>query len=177
VKRSFIIVALIALVIAATASAKSEKPWYLHSPGKSGHYVCNRDAKGALSSFVSKAACKAAIPTVNDGGGGDDNGGGNTTPPVAGASSPQSVFLCYSSFQTIPGVWTLADAATLVSLGYTEAEAVAGNVDGGINVGDYHLVCNASGADTGFAVGDNGDLYGPDYGPANEELGFYALYA
>lgn len=182
-KRSMFIIAVLALVFAVGASAKVSKSWYLHSPGKSGKYVCSRNPHNALGTFETKAACKAAIPTEGGGGGdtgGGDNGGGQDQPPVivpvVGPSTPDSIFLCTPSGAL--GVWQKDQAATLVADdGYTEAEAVAGNVEDGTNVGSYHLTCGAAGSDTGFAVGDNGALYGPDYGPANEELGFYALFA
>lgn len=173
-KRNFFVLAvLVALVFSSVAAARAVKPWYLHSPGQSGTYVCNRDAKDAIASFATKAACEAAIPTD-----GDDDPPAGDPPPVVGPDSPDSVFLCYSVFQTTPGVWSLNDAALLVTVfGYTEAQAVAGNVEGGVNVGAYNLVCNSGLADTGLSVGDGGTLFGADYGPANEELGFYALYA
>ena len=68
-----------------------------------------------------------------------------------------SVFLCYSAFQTDPGVWPASEAAKLMAAGYWSPYAVKGNVSGGTNVGGYHLVCNlASGQAAGqqFASGD-----------------------
>lgn len=100
--------------------------------------------------------------------------GACVTPP---ADTPDSDYLCYSTFQTVPGSWQLPQAADLIAGGYWEAEAVAGNVDGGINVGAYHLVCNSGLTPTGESVGDGGSVYGADYGPAIEELGFYAIVA
>lgn len=59
--------------------------------------------------------------------------------PVAPESS---VFLCYSKFQVDPGAWLAHQASELMSEGYWAPFALTGNVDGGTNVGDYHLVCN-----------------------------------
>lgn len=315
-KAVLLTVTIAALVFAIGASASASKPWYLHTAGKSGHYVCNRDSHNPLGTFATKAACKAAIPTDNGGGGestppagwpgtsgtlsGDASGGCNgeaviltsqddengygafdfdivagrtfaQTPltfdiavlsgtqaqsepymivrfsdhtqafvysvevngvgtgtyystlagnqyitydqaleaygdkivssvtlavdngnlsiaaygltndacptPVVTPRTPDGVFLCYSSFQTVPGVWVKDQAVALIAEGYTEAQAVAGNVEGGANVGAYHLVCNSGLRPNGQFVGDGGFVYGSDYGPATEELGFYPIFA
>jgi hypothetical protein len=89
--------------------------------------------------------------------------------------APASVFLCYSAFQTDPGVWIGSEADGLVAGGYWEASAVAGNVDGAANIGGYHLVCNSGLAPTGGFLSGDGSVYGSDYGPALEELGFYPI--
>jgi len=52
------------------------------------------------------------------------------------------VFLCYSKFNDVPGVWSASQAQELMADGYWSPEAVAGTVDGGTNLGGYHLVCN-----------------------------------
>lgn len=102
----------------------------------------------------------------------------NCTTPDPVVRGEDGIFLCYSSTQTTPVVFAKSQAATLVAAdGYVEAQAVEGNVEGGANVGSYHLVCNAPGSDTGTAVGDGGEVFGVDYGPQYEELGFYQIYA
>jgi hypothetical protein len=84
--------------------------------------------------------------------------------------SSDGVFLCYSKFQTEPGVWPQDQAMDLLAEGYWPPVAVAGNVEGGPNVGAYHLVCNATGAPTGKVVNENGEVL--DGSPTD---GYYAL--
>jgi hypothetical protein len=92
---------------------------------------------------------------------------------ISVAPQVNNIFLCYSSFQTVPGVWPANEALTLVKQGYWEPTAVDGNVDGGVNVGSYHLQCNATPKGDGY-VGDGGQWFGPEWAAtAKEELGFY----
>jgi hypothetical protein len=93
-------------------------------------------------------------------------------PLVVGSDSPPAIFLC--SAGGAMGVYSLADAAELVTEGFREPNAIAGNADGANNVGAYMLSCGAAGAVTGY-VGDGGSVFGLDYGPAREELGFYSI--
>jgi hypothetical protein len=83
------------------------------------------------------------------------------------ASIPQvnHVFLCYSKFQTDPGVWDSTTAAALLKDGYWVPYAIAGNVDGATNVGAFHLVCNLTGSQqpTGGFVDDGGGTWSADY--------------
>jgi hypothetical protein len=113
----------------------------------------------------------------NGGGGGGDNGGGNTAGNTPGQAPPPegNVFLCYSSFGNVPGVWPIDVAKTLVADGgYWLAYAVAGNVDGGTNIGGYHLVCNLGGTQsvTPGVVGGAGEVLG---GGNNGDFGFYPV--
>lgn len=73
-----------------------------------------------------------------------------------------NVFLCYSAFQTDPGVWPATEAAALIKAGYWSPYAVPNTVTGGTNVGGYHLVCNlATGQSAGTSVlGGAGEVYG-----------------
>jgi hypothetical protein len=96
------------------------------------------------------------------------NGHAMCRPPAD--TSSDGVFLCYSKFQTVPGIWTQEAATDLLAEGYWLPVAVAGNVDGGPNLGAYHLVCNATGAATGKVVNENGETL--DGSPA---IGYYAL--
>ena len=76
-----------------------------------------------------------------------------TPPPAASVTLPpqeNNVFLCYSAFQTTPGVWNVKEAPGLIAQGYWHPYAVAGNVEGGTNIGTYHLTCNLA---TGQAAG------------------------
>lgn len=73
--------------------------------------------------------------------------GSPTQPP------PDNVFLCYSTFSNVPGVWSVPVAQGLLKGGgYWQPYAVPGNVDGGTNIGGYHLVCNLA---SGQAAGDS----------------------
>ncbi len=60
-------------------------------------------------------------------------------------------FLCYSKFNDVPGVWPDEEAQALIDEGYWSPTAIDGNVDGGTNIGLYHLVCNPPAASIGFA--------------------------
>ena len=91
---------------------------------------------------------------------GGSGGAAGTAPPPP----PSNVFLCYSVFQTDPGVWAASEAASLIAQGYWSPYAVKGNVTGGTNVGGYHLVCNLA---AGQAAGqqfetDDGFVLGAD---------------
>jgi hypothetical protein len=83
------------------------------------------------------------------------------------ASIPQvdHVFLCYSKFQTDPGVWESSTAALLLKAGYWLPYALSGKVDGATNLGDYHLACNLTGTQkpTGGFVDDGGGTWSADY--------------
>jgi hypothetical protein len=86
--------------------------------------------------------------------------------PVA----PQNaIFLCYSKFQHDPGAWLQDQAEELMGEGYWSPYALTGNVDGGTNVGGFHLECNPPAAETAFAsidvapelyVGGDGSMIG-----------------
>jgi len=82
-----------------------------------------------------------------------------TAPP---ASRENNVFLCYSTYQTDPGVFGMRAATALLAQGYWSPYAVQGIVAGGTNIGGYHLVCNLA---AGQAAGDStlggaGEVYG-----------------
>jgi hypothetical protein len=88
---------------------------------------------------------------------------------------PDDVFLCYSKFQVEPGVWPPDVAAKLLADGYYYPVAVKGNVAGGTNLGDYHLVCNAPAGSTGEVVNENGEVLPERI--AGGTLGYYPLGA
>ena len=90
-------------------------------------------------------------------------------------NEPDAVFLCYSKFQVDPGVWAPEVAETLLAAGYYLPTAVKGNVPGGTNLGDYHLVCNAPIATSGEVVNENGIVF--PGGVAGGTLGYYPLGA
>lgn len=83
------------------------------------------------------------------------------------------VFLCYSKYETDPGVWPVSQAQALLQSGYWEPDAVDGTLAGETNMGTFHLVCNppASSASDGSYVGGDGstisgaDAGGPGYYP------------
>ena len=84
--------------------------------------------------------------------------------------SDNHIFLCYSKFNDVPGVWPAAEAQALMDEGYWSPEAIEGTVDGGTNIGGYHLVCNPPLAPLSFAssvtdpatayIGGDGTLVG-----------------
>jgi hypothetical protein len=86
-------------------------------------------------------------------------GGGGTTPKQDG------IFLCYSTFQTDPGVWPKSEAEVLLKQGYWLPYAVPDNVTGGTNLGGFHLACNlAASQSVGDSfVGLDGTVFGPAY--------------
>jgi hypothetical protein len=93
----------------------------------------------------------------------------NVAPPVV--NLPDGIFLCYSKSQTEPGVWMQDQAAELLAAGYYYPKALSGNVDGGTNLGSFHLVCNAGGTSTGMFVNANGEVVSAEY--AGDSLGYY----
>jgi hypothetical protein len=65
--------------------------------------------------------------------------------PLSARTPPAHVnhlFLCYSKFQSDPGVWEFDLATPLLAAGYWTPYAVAGNVNGATNIGEFHLMCN-----------------------------------
>jgi hypothetical protein len=93
----------------------------------------------------------------------------NVAPPAA--NPPDGILLCYSKAQTEPGVWMQDQAAELLAAGYYYPKALPGNVDGGTNLGSFHLVCNASGTPTGMFVNENGEVVSVEH--ADHNLGYY----
>lgn len=102
-----------------------------------------------------------------------------TLSPGAGAVIPQvdSVFLCYSTYEQDGGaVFPIDTAIGLLNAGYWVPSAIAGNVDGGTNVGGYHLQCNPP-ADlkaTGQYVGGGGDVVDAAVA-TNARYGYYPI--
>jgi hypothetical protein len=96
----------------------------------------------------------------------------NLVSPGSGASGVHHVYVCYSKFEQDGGeVEDVATAGALVAAGRWYPTALPGNVDGGENVGGYHLSCNppATSAPTGQYVGIGGAV--TDYATA----GSYAI--
>jgi hypothetical protein len=87
---------------------------------------------------------------------------------ISGAVAPtptmqvDHTFLCYSKWQTQPGVWDNKTAAKLLAAGYWLPTAVDGNVAGGTNVGKYNLQCNVTPKGDGW-VGATGVFYTGDW--------------
>lgn len=101
-------------------------------------------------------------------------------PGVSAVAAPpeSNVFLCYSAFQTNPGVWPTSQAPALMKAGYWSPYAVKGNAEGGTNLGGYNLACNlatAQAAGSQFATSD-GSTSGPDaYSTVNGVPGWYPV--
>jgi hypothetical protein len=85
--------------------------------------------------------------------------------PGAAPAPPPSYFLCYSAYQTTPGVWPKDIALQLLQQGYWLAYAVSGNTAGGTNLGGFHLVCNLASTQAvdGQFVGGDGTVLGSVY--------------
>jgi hypothetical protein len=100
------------------------------------------------------------------------------TVPAAQPAPPEAgVFLCYSKFQTIPGVWPASEAKLLLTQGYTLPQVVQGNVAGGTNMGTFHLACNqpsvvATPTIAGY-IGSDGTIFGPGFAGVP---GLYPIY-
>ncbi|HZQ16040.1 MAG TPA: proprotein convertase P-domain-containing protein [Gaiellaceae bacterium] len=124
---------------------------------------------------------------IQDNCGGDHGAiSGWTLHLESGAAKEDGIFLCYSTFQVDPGVWSLSTAKTLVGQGYWAPYAVAGNPFGSSTVlgNGYTLVCNlpSTYTNTGQVVDDGGLLWGKDYADAHVAdwgslIGLYALFA
>ena len=99
----------------------------------------------------------------------------NVIKPGAAVVQENGVFLCYSAYQDQPGVWPASEAKALLEKGYWYPYAVSGKVDGGTNVGDYHLTCNIAATQsvskTSF-VGGDGTVLGSAYAGV---LGVYPM--
>jgi hypothetical protein len=101
-----------------------------------------------------------------DNGGGDNGGGNNGATKNAASHRPANgIFLCYSAFQTQPGVWGESQAKELYAEGYWFPYAIAGNVVGGTNIGRFNLVCNPAFAQSvgDSFVGGDGTVLGHSY--------------
>jgi hypothetical protein len=98
-----------------------------------------------------------------EGGQSSSGGEGNAPPPPP----ESSVFLCYSQWQTNPGLWPSDQAADLVQQGYWLPVAET-SVPTPTKIGNYYLYCN--GTNTGlphFTTGSgridaSGNLLDPD---------------
>ena len=97
---------------------------------------------------------------------------------VAPATVPvDHMFLCYSKFEQDGGMVVTADAApALIALGMWIPSAVSGNVDGGDNLGAYHLACNPDPTlkPTGQYVDQNGMVWDSTYA-LNSSVGVYPI--
>jgi hypothetical protein len=110
----------------------------LADPSEFGYYVENLCIAGKTYLYADDDPASDFVAFLTDEGYSAAEGAcKSATPPP-----PGNVFLCYSSTQTNPGVWPVTQAAALMAAGYWSPYAVAGNVDGGTNVGGFHLSCN-----------------------------------
>ncbi len=158
-KRVFVLSAMLAVGVIGLVTPQVISAGSPNCPNNSGNTTTNEGRPQSAPSLraptaVASATGCGAIPIVNE---------------------PDAVFLCYSKFQVDPGVWAPEVAETLLTAGYYLPTAVKGNVAGGTNLGDYHLVCNAPIATGGEVVNENGIVFpGP---VAGDTLGYYPLGA
>jgi hypothetical protein len=104
-----------------------------------------------------------------------------TLVPVGNTPAPDisHVFVCYSKYEQDGGaVFEAATAATLTRMGNWAPSAVAGNVQGGDNLGAYHLECNPPSTlkPTGMYVGGGGDIVSAAQA-MNAGVGYYPIVA
>ena len=158
-KRVFVLSALLAVGVIGLVTPQVISAGPPNCPGNGGNRTTTESQPGDAPSgraptAVTGATGCGAIPIVDE---------------------PDAVFLCYSKFQVDPGVWASEIAETLLAAGYYLPTAVRGNVPGGTNLGDYHLVCNAPIAATGEVVNENGIVF--PGAVAGATLGYYPLGA
>jgi len=107
---------------------------------------CQCDNQGDHFGGDQGGDCGGGGTTPPGDGGGD---GGSTPPPVViqpTIDPPSHTFLCYSTFEVDPAVYTFGQAWQLLTSAsdhYFTPYAIKGNVQYGTNIGGYHLVCNA----------------------------------
>lgn len=106
----------------------------------------------------------------------------------AGAGTGASSYLCWNHEMVNPVAYLDTTADAMWTTGnYFEPQAILGNVAGGTNIGDYHLVCNAPSTMkiTEYALGGSGEVYAPeavaayhkDHLPATgNDLNVYHIY-
>lgn len=76
-----------------------------------------------------------------------------------------SSYLCWNHEMVNPVEYVDSVADEMWTTGrYIEPQAILRNVEGGTNIGAYHLVCNAPSTmkATGFSIGGSGELYSPE---------------
>lgn len=106
---------------------------------------------------------------------------------TAGEEGPSS-YLCWNHEMTSPVAYldSVADEMWLTGK-YYEPQAVLGVVEGGTNIGAYHLVCNAPETlkITDLGIGGSGEVYGVEAmtayhadhpGTAHNDLNVYHIY-
>lgn len=83
----------------------------------------------------------------------------------AAAPPPVGIFLCYSAFQSNPGVWSKDVAEQLLKQGYWLPYAVPNTVAGGTNLGGFHLACSVAATQSvsGDYVGGDGSQFGSSF--------------
>jgi len=87
------------------------------------------------------------------------------SPAVSPTETPDSMFLCYSKWEEDGGaVFQTDQAEQLLVSGWWLPTAVPGDVDGGDNLGAYHLECNPPDGltATGTYVDDGGNVLDPN---------------
>jgi hypothetical protein len=96
------------------------------------------------------------------------------TPSKPAPPQVNNVFLCYSNGD--PVVFPATEAADLLGQGYRLPVAVAGNLDGGNNLGGYHLSCDQTLKPTGHYIdGAGGDA--DALAATGSTGGLYQVYA
>lgn len=85
--------------------------------------------------------------------------------PAVPSDELVSSYLCWNRDMVNPVAYIDKVADTMWKTGkYFEPQAILGNVEGGTNIGAYHLVCNAPATMkmTELGLGGSGEVYGAD---------------
>jgi hypothetical protein len=110
-------------------------------------------------------------------------GGGGGTSGATATSHGSASFLCYSVGGQPYVAPDVSQAQLLEAVGYWLPTAVSGNVDGGTNVGSYHLVCEAPGTQgldgnapaASLYVDDNGSVLDASSAATSFWVGVYPM--
>lgn len=85
--------------------------------------------------------------------------------PAVPSDEASSTYLCWNREMVNPVAYIDKTADAMWKTGrYFEPQAILGNVEGGTNIGAYHLVCNAPATMkmTELGLGGSGEVYGAD---------------
>jgi hypothetical protein len=116
--------------------------------------IASHDAAPVVSACVPVTVTEAPAPATEP-----------ATEPLLPSDTVASSFLCWNHDMVDPVAYTDKVADEMWTTGnYFEPQAILGNVEGGTNVGAYHLVCNAPSTmqPSGSGVGGSGEVYSPD---------------
>ena len=112
-----------------------------------GTYYLATSAAGVTSNCVTLEVAPAGVETIV---------------PAVPSDTIASSYLCWNREMVNPVAYIDKVADEMWATGkYLEPQALLGNVEGGTNIGAYHLVCNAPATTkmTGLGLGGSGEVY------------------